>query len=68
MNPNTLPFHWKVIIECKDCSESYEVLDPDPTVKLVEEKKRTRWVMLSGIPNECPKCHNLRVVSPAPPK
>lgn len=64
---DTLPFHFRVFLVCKDCGQQLEVSDPNPTKELVDLEQRTRWCLLQGLPNECPKCHNLRIVASPPP-
>jgi hypothetical protein len=55
----TARFNWRVVIVCSDCGARFEVLNPDPSVKVLG--KRTRMVLIT-VPNECTACRNLRVV------
>jgi hypothetical protein len=62
-NPKTLPVNWETIIRCADCKTEF-VISGDaasPSVGLVSPKQRVRMILLT-VPNECPECHNLKVV------
>jgi DNA-directed RNA polymerase subunit RPC12/RpoP len=58
-NPKTVPLNWEFSIECVDCGTEFTLKHVDPTVERLEHGNRMALVVF---PNECPKCHNLRVV------
>lgn len=51
--------NWTFRIVCNDCGAEYDVGNPNPSVTRLA--KGLRMVMLM-IPNECPSCHNLKVI------
>ena len=58
--------HWHIHIVCKDCGHERRIVNPDPSVDVLEgsengKKKRMRGVLVF-IPNECPECKNLKLV------
>jgi ribosomal protein S27E len=64
----SIRFGWELILRCKDCG-AVHVLDENSdgvslSLTFANEKRRTR-IALIHLPNECPDCHNLRVVPPA---
>jgi len=54
------PQAWVVHIECSFCGASFTVENPDYSREVLGE--RTRAVLI-WVPQECPACHNIRVVS-----
>lgn len=58
-NPKTVPLNWTFAIECVDCKTEFTVESVNPSVDRLERGKR---IVMLTIPNECPKCRNLRVV------
>lgn len=58
-NPKTARLNWSFEIKCVDCGSVLIVESVDPTVERLPQG--VRLVMMT-IPNECPDCHNLRVV------
>ena len=60
------PIHWQVHITCLTCAAEFDVdADPSRDVVLAKSGQRKRLLLL-WVPNECPKCHNLRVVVTPP--
>jgi hypothetical protein len=57
--PVTERVNWKVAIECRDCGAEFNVKKVDSSVQVLDN--RTRFLLVA-VPNECPKCHNLRTV------
>lgn len=64
-NPKTVRLNWTFSIECIDCGAEYVCKNVDPSVERLENGNRIAMVWF---PNECPKCHNLRVVKEAKPE
>jgi hypothetical protein len=62
-NPNTIPVNWETYIRCTSCKTEFSVGGnaASPSVGLVDPEARTRMILLT-VPNECPECHNLRVL------
>jgi hypothetical protein len=52
--------NWSVSITCVDCGSSFDVPNPSYSNERLE-KEGLRLILLT-VPNECPRCHNLRVV------
>ena len=54
--------NWKVAIMCVDCDAVFAAnADPSKDVIVNSSGVRVRLLMLA-VPNECPKCHSIRVV------
>lgn len=53
--------HWKIIIECRSCGERFEMTHPNYSVDQIRSKnlRGPARMVLIGVPEVCPKCHNL---------
>ncbi len=51
---------------CRDCRASFTIVKPNASNDVLQAPSgvRTRVVMLT-VPNECPECHNIRLVRKA---
>jgi hypothetical protein len=55
------PYNWRVSIECVDCGAHFGV-PAEGVVPAVERfPNGMRWALLK-VPNECPECHNLKLL------
>jgi DNA-directed RNA polymerase subunit RPC12/RpoP len=54
-----IPVNWTVHIECNDCGTRLMVASVNPSLERLENGTR---MLLLTVPNECPDCHNLRVL------
>lgn len=54
-----LPLNWDFKIVCRDCGERLHVESVNPSTERLANGAR---IVILTIPNECPECHNLRVV------
>lgn len=52
--------NYEVFVRCLDCGNEHLVLSPDPSKEVLENNTR---LVLIAVQNDCPKCHNLRMVS-----
>ena len=61
--------NWDVFVRCRDCGRQRKLaprqLDYSRIVTEMENGDRCRLVLI-GIPQDCPRCHNLHVVEGAP--
>lgn len=58
--------HWVLLMRCKDCGAEYESTNPASSLEpmLAEDGKMHRMVLI-GVPESCPECHNVRAVPAA---
>lgn len=54
--------NWTVSVRCVDCGTAFGVERPDYSVETLGQNR----LILIRVPNECPSCHNIHMVSEAP--
>lgn len=68
MGDETPSLNWTLSISCIDCGYTgYPKPDPTKNVLKMKNGERIRGALL-WFPNECPKCHNLKVISDPKPE
>lgn len=53
--------NYEVFVRCLDCGAERAVDNADPSKEILENNTR---LILVAVQNDCPQCHNLRMVAP----